>query len=303
MKAVNLIPTEQRGGGTVGSRSEGAVFAVLGLLAGVVVLTLLYGLAHHELSTRRNEAAALAARAQQAQAQAAELASYTSFVALREQRLQAISTLIGSRFDWSAAMGELSRVLPSDVALSSLQGTIGAGTATASPKAAAPAAAASATASASAVSSATPPGATPSFTLTGCAASQVVVAQTLVRLHLISGVDDVTLQSSAKSGSAGASSGGSCPNGDPTFSAQIAFQPLPTPPSSSIEALESTTPASSTAPSSSTTPASSTTTSSSTTPASSTTTSSSTTPSSSTGGSQAASGGRALSSARTGGNR
>jgi hypothetical protein len=278
MKAVNLIPTEQRGGGTVGSRSEGAVFAVLGLLAGVVILTLLYGLAHHELSTRRNEAAALTVRAQQAQAQAAELASYTSFVAMREQRLQAISTLIGSRFDWSAAMGELSRVLPSDVALSSLQGTIGSGTATASAKAAAPAAA-SATASASAVSSATPPGATPSFTLTGCAASQVVVAQTLVRLRLISGVDDVTLQSSAKSGSAGASSSGSCPNGDPTFSAQIAFQPLPTPPSSSIEALESTTPASSTTPSSSTAPASS------------------------TGGSRAGSGGRTLSSARTGGNR
>jgi Tfp pilus assembly protein PilN len=273
MKAVNLIPTEQRGGGTVGSRSEGAVFAVLGLLAGVVVLTLLYGFAHHELSNRRAEAAALAARAQQAQAQAAELASYTSFVALREQRLQAISTLIGSRFDWSAAMGELSRVLPGNVSLSSLQGTIGAGSATVSATSDAPAAgsaatASAATASAASVSSATPPGATPTFTLTGCAASQDVVAQTLVRLHLISGVDNVTLQSSAKSGSAGASGGGgSCPGGDPTFSAQIAFQPLPTPPSSSVQALESTTPASS------------------------------------TGDTRQASGGRTLSSARAGGDR
>ncbi len=44
---------------------------------------------------------------------------------MREQRLQAISQLIGSRFDWSAAMGELSRVLPRTISLSSLQGTIG----------------------------------------------------------------------------------------------------------------------------------------------------------------------------------
>ncbi len=252
MRAVNLIPSEQRGGGAIGARSEGAAFAVLGLLAGIAVLTLMYGLAHHSLSSRRSEASSLAARAAQVQAQAAQLAPYTSFVAIREQRLQAISTLIGSRFDWSAAMGELSRVLPSDVSLSSLQGTIGTTTgSTLSSKAAAAAAAAasSTTTAATAVSSATPPGAVPTFTLAGCATSQVVVAQTLVRLRLVSGVGNVTLQSSTKTGGSGggASSGstGACPNGDPVFSVQVTFQPLPTPPASSLGALESATPAAS----------------------------------------------------------
>ncbi|HWX45808.1 MAG TPA: hypothetical protein VNY52_10865 [Solirubrobacteraceae bacterium] len=251
MKAVNLIPPEQRSGGSVGARSEGAVFAVLGLLAGLAVLTLLYGVAHHQLSSRRAEAATLSARAQQVQEQAAALAPYTSFVALREQRLQAIAQLIGSRFDWAGSLGELSRVLPSDVALSTLAGTVGsttAGTSSSSSSfsssaraAATSSSASSAAAAATPISSATPPGAAPSFTLSGCAASQAVVAQTLVRLRLISGVSDVTLQSSTESGSGGGGGGsGSCPGGDPVFTVQASFQPLPTPLATSTEKLEST---------------------------------------------------------------
>ncbi len=49
-----------------------------------------------------------------------------------------------------------------------------------------------------AVTSATPPGSVPTFTLSGCATSQSEVAQTLDRLRLIDGVSEVTLQSSTK---------------------------------------------------------------------------------------------------------
>jgi Tfp pilus assembly protein PilN len=241
MRAVNLIPAEQRKGGAVGRRSQGVAFAVLGLLAGAALLTFLYGSASHQLESRKAEAAALTKQAQQVQAQAAQLSSYTSFMQMREQRLQAISQLIGSRFDWSATMYELSRVLPSTVSLSSLQGTIGSATATPSKSSAAPAAGSTAsTTAAASVASATPPGTTPTFSLAGCATSQIAVAQTLVRLRLISGVSNVTLQSSAKSGSGGGGSGGSgsCPEGAPAFSVQVTFQPLPTPPSSSAETLE-----------------------------------------------------------------
>ncbi|MFI5003653.1 MAG: hypothetical protein ACHQE6_01445 [Solirubrobacterales bacterium] len=255
MRAVNLIPSEQRSGGAVGARSEGAAFAVPVLLAGLAILALLYGVAHHQAASRRAEAASLTARAQQLQAQAARLASYTSFVAMREDRLQAISQLVGSRFDWSAAMGELSRVLPSDVSLSTMQGTVGSttGSATGS-KASSSAAAASAssssssttTAASASVISATPPGTVPTFTLAGCATSQSVVAQMLVRLRLVGGVGNVTLQSSTKSTSSGGAGSGGCPGGDPAFSVQVSFEPLPAPPSSSIQALESTASASST---------------------------------------------------------
>jgi hypothetical protein len=56
-----------------------------------------------------------------------------------------------------------------------------------------------------------------------------VVAQTLERLRLIDGVSEVTLTSStssAASASGGGASGG-CPAGDPAFTLQVTFDPLP----------------------------------------------------------------------------
>jgi Tfp pilus assembly protein PilN len=232
MRAVNLIPSEQRGGGTVGARSGGAVFLVLGLLGGLVVLAFLYGSSHHQLQTRRSEAATLSARAQQVEAQAAQLAPYASFMQLREQRLTSIAQLIGGRFDWSNVMGELSRVLPSDVSLTTLVGAVGA-------SGAKPTSSASTASTAGAVSSATPPGTTPSLTLGGCATSQTVVAQMLVRLHLIAGVSEVTLQSSTKAGGGATGGNGTCAGKDPAFSVVVDFEPLPTAATPSIKALTS----------------------------------------------------------------
>ncbi len=168
---------------------------------------------------------------------------------MREQRIQAIATLVGSRFDWSGAMGELSRVLPGNVSLSSMQGTVGSTTATTGAKApssvtATTTASTAGAAGGGAVSSSTPPGTVPTFTLGGCATSQATVAQMLVRLRLISGVSSVTLLSSTKSTSGGGG-GGSCAAGDPLFSVQVSFEALPTPPSSSVNQLESTASASS----------------------------------------------------------
>jgi Tfp pilus assembly protein PilN len=220
MRAVNLIPEDQRGGGAVAARSGGAAFLVLGLLAGVAVLALLYGMAHHSVESHRAEAASLTARAAEVQAQATRLAPYTTFMAMREERLQAVAQLVGSRFDWSNAMGELSRVLPHNVALTTVQGTIGIAESTG--RGAAPS-----TPSAATVASSTPPGATPTVTLGGCAASQSVVAQMLVRLRLIGGVSNVALQSSTKSGGSSGGGGGSCPGGDPVFNVQVTFNPLP----------------------------------------------------------------------------
>jgi Tfp pilus assembly protein PilN len=232
MKAVNLIPADQRGGASVGAgRSEGAVYAVLGLLAGLALFAFLYGMADHQISSRKARVATLEAQAQQATAQANELAPYTSFIALREQRVQEVSQLVDSRFDWAHSFHELGRVLPRDATISSLTGTIGSSTATAAAPAAAPAAPSASTASAGAstsVASATPPGSVPAFALSGCATSQSEVALTLDRLRLIDGVSEVTLQSSAKGGASGGSGG--CSGKDPAFTVQVAFDPLPATP-------------------------------------------------------------------------
>ncbi|HST55960.1 MAG TPA: hypothetical protein VLJ42_08705 [Solirubrobacteraceae bacterium] len=273
MKAVNLIPADQRGGSaSAKGQSEGGAFVVLGVLAGLAIMALLYGMAHHQISSRRGEAATLSAQAQAAQAQAQALAPYTSFAALHQQRLQAISQLVDTRFDWAHTFHEIGRVLPYGVALTSVHGSIAADAAIAAPVAATPtptstgtsstantstgstAAAATPAPAASPVTSATPAGSTPIFTLSGCATSQSEVARALQRMRLIDGVSDVELQSSTKptgSGGSGGSSSGSCPHGNPAFSVQITFSALPDSPSagsSAAPAAAGATPAAATAP-------------------------------------------------------
>jgi Tfp pilus assembly protein PilN len=237
MRAVNLIPAEQRSGQPVGAgRSQGGAYAVLVLIAGIAIMAYSYGSADHQISSRHAQVASLTAQAQQAQAAAERLAPYTSFIALREQRTQAVKALVDSRFDWAHVLHEFGRVLPAQASISSLSGTIGTGTGSASTSssgasssAASSSAASSSTASSSAVASSTPPGSVPTFTLAGCATSQTSVALTLERLRLIDGVKEVTLQSSTTGSSGGGSSGGGCPAHDPTFTATVSFDPLPSP--------------------------------------------------------------------------
>jgi Tfp pilus assembly protein PilN len=220
VRAVNLIPADQRGGKARGpARSEGGAYAVLALLGGLAVCALLYGIANHQVSTRTAQANALAAETQRSQARAAQLAPYTSFIALREQRTQAVLGIVNSRFDWAHAMHELGRVLPLGTSISALSGTVGSATATTAAAAGKPGATGT---------SATPPGSVPTFTITGCSISQSEVALTLDRLRLIDGVSEVTLTSSAKTANAGSgATGGACVGGDPSYTAVVSFAPLP----------------------------------------------------------------------------
>lgn len=237
MRAVNLIPSESRSGAAPGAgRSGGGAYAVLAVVGGLAILALLYGVAHHQVSSRRTQAASLTARAQSAQAEAAQLAPYTSFATLRQQRLQAVSDLVDARFDWPHAFHELGRVLPRDASITSLEGTVGststsaAPTPSPSPGSSSSAASTPASAGGATATSATPPGSVPTFTLSGCATSQQEVALTLERLRLVDGVSEVALQSSTKAAggaSGGAGVSGKCEGGQPVFTVRITFAPLP----------------------------------------------------------------------------
>jgi hypothetical protein len=245
MRAVNLIPAENRGGTSVGvGRSDGGAYAVLVLVAGLALFAFLYGRADKQISSRRAQAATLTVQAQRAQAQATQLAPYASFIAMREQRVKAVADLVDSRFDWAHVFHEFGRVLPASASVLSLTGTIGAASGasspaapaaaaptTGAPAAAAPASGATGSAAASPVTSATPPGSIPVFALTGCATGQPAVAQVLNRLRLIDGVAKVILQTSAQSSSSasGAAGAGGCENGQAAYAAEVSFQPLPTP--------------------------------------------------------------------------
>jgi Tfp pilus assembly protein PilN len=226
MRAVNLIPSEQRTGAELGvGRSQGGAYAVLAVIAGLAVMIVLYGRADHAISTKKAQAASLTQQAQTAETLASRLAPYTSFVAMREQREQAVETLLESRFDWAHVFHEFGRVLPVGTSVSSLDGTVGAKAASGPSKG--PVGGAATTSGS--VASSTPPGSVPTFTISGCAVGQSQVAELLERLRLIDGVSEVTLTSSESSstGAGGGASGG-CPPHDPSYTAQVTFEPLPT---------------------------------------------------------------------------
>jgi Tfp pilus assembly protein PilN len=235
MRAVNLIPADQRSGASIGAgSSEGAAYAVIAVVGGIALLAFLYARADHQITSRRSQAATLTAETQRAQAEASQLAPYTTFAQLRQQRMAAVSQLVDSRFDWAHVFHEFGRVLPPEVSVSSLTGAVGAASAGSAPAASAPAPAAPAAAApaagaaaSSTVTSATPPGSVPLFTLTGCATSQPAVALMLDRLRLMDGVSNVTLQSSTKSAAGSGSGGGGCVAGEPAFTVQVTFNPLP----------------------------------------------------------------------------
>jgi hypothetical protein len=233
MKAVNLIPVDQRGGSArAASRSQGGAYFVLAILGGLALLAFVYGAARHQVSTRKAKVLALEAQVQRVQADASRLAPYSSFVALREQREQAVSQLVNSRFDWAHAFHELGRVLPANVSISSLTGTVG-GTPGSGPSSSAPSGNAGSQSGAAAksgsVASSTPAGSVPTFTIAGCAKTQSTVAIVLDRLRLIDGVGAVTLQSSTKPSGGGSvgSARANCPKSYPVFSVQVTFAPLP----------------------------------------------------------------------------
>jgi Tfp pilus assembly protein PilN len=237
MKAVNLIPGERRRKSRdVIGRSGGGALGVLVLIAGLAVLAALYGSARHQVSSQTGEAASLTAQTNALEARTGRLSSYSSFVSMAEQRMRTVSQLVESRFDWSHALNELGRVLPTDTALDSLHGAVGSASGQASTSSSS---SSSSTTSTSSTSS-TPPGSSPVFTISGCATSQSVVAQTLQRLRLMDGVTEVQLQSSTRSGSSGGGSasagGGSCLASDPSFTVQVGFAALPAAPALSAPA-------------------------------------------------------------------
>jgi hypothetical protein len=247
MKAVNLIPGEQREGGAglagLTGRSGGGALIVLGMIAGIAVLVAMYGTAHHSVSSQAGEVASISAEASAVRASAGRLTPYTSFVTMADERTHTVAQLVQARFDWSHSLHELGRVLPAGTSLSALHGAVGAGeTSSSSPSASSSTSAAAAGAPASS----TPPGSTPIFTLTGCAKSQTVVAQALQRLRLMDGASEVQLQSSTKSdtGSSSGGASGGCPANDPAFTAQVTFTGLPAAPATSVPSAASATTAS-----------------------------------------------------------
>lgn len=198
MRAVNLIPTEERRArrtpfSDVSGPTRGLVgFLVLAILAVAVFVTLSNG-----VSDRRARLASVQAQAAVVEQQAAALKPYGDVAALRERSLQTVRSLAAERFDWPGMLGEVSRRLPADVTLMSLNGT--------APEPVA----------ASAGAAPTPGASGARVQLSGCTSDHSAVARVMERLRAVSGVADVQLASSNATGaSSDAGNSGGCPRRD-----------------------------------------------------------------------------------------
>jgi Tfp pilus assembly protein PilN len=176
MRAVNLIPADARGAGSgAPGRSGGAVYVLLGGLAGLVLMAGLWASAHSGAASGRTELARLQQEAAAAQGRATALGEYRQATELRASRTATVTTLAKTRFDWAGLLTDLARTLPGDVHLTVLNGVVAGG---------------------------------PTVSLEGCAPSHARVAEVMTMLRSLPRVTGVSLASSTASQAGGQSSGG-----------------------------------------------------------------------------------------------
>jgi Tfp pilus assembly protein PilN len=191
MKAVNLIPPDARKSGR-GSAGPGfatgiGAYVLLGALAVAVLMAGAWAMTGRQLSDKQTDLARVQREAQTAEAKVASLAPYKQFSTLATSRVDTLTGLIDGRFDWSAGLREVARVIPADVDLTSLVGTTS------------PSSRVEGAGGNGSLRSALP---VPAIDLIGCARSQSRVAELLARLRAVDGVQRVSLSSSEKSDSA-----------------------------------------------------------------------------------------------------
>jgi Tfp pilus assembly protein PilN len=218
VRRVNLIPTEERA--TVAEARHGSSYVVIGVLGALVVAALIYVVTLNQITDREDGIARTNAKIAEEESKGAELSPYERFAAIKENRLQSVRQLAGSRFDFERLMRELALVLPPQTWITNLEadtsGNIDENSETVE-------------------ASATP---SPTLKVDGCTTSQKRVAVVLVRLRRLyrasgselldsteQGQDAASGNSSAPSDSAGASS--DCGDKRFKFSATVSFSPTP----------------------------------------------------------------------------
>jgi Tfp pilus assembly protein PilN len=191
VKPVNLLPASARPY-VASDRKPTSSYALLGVLALLVVAAVVYVSTSNKITTRKDQIQTAQAEQAQAQQKAASLQSYGTYSQIASTRISTVASLAVGRIDYERLMRETARVLPAGVWLSSVDAEAGTG---------------STSATTATGGTATGTG-SPTVQLVGCAKNQDDVAATLVRLRAIHGSDDVNLNSSGTSAGAGTGGGG-----------------------------------------------------------------------------------------------
>lgn len=236
MRPVNLIPPEDRRGEQAPLRTGPLPYILLGGLVALLLGITAIVITNNQIGESKNEVAKLESEDAAASAKAQHLAHFTQFRTMSEQRVETVSSLADSRFDWERVMRELALVLPRDVWLVGL-------TASASSEASVSGGGGAGSAMRGSIAG-------PAMELTGCAKGQEAVAGFVTALKDIDGVTRVGVQSSelgekeaAGGGGGGGGAGEAGASGDECrthqfiakFEIVVAFDAAPVPATAGTE--------------------------------------------------------------------
>jgi Tfp pilus assembly protein PilN len=210
VKAVNLIPTDQRRATPSGNASGGA-YAVLGVLAVLLVMAVAYVITSNSANDRQSKADQARQEAAGAESKSKQLGAFSDFSAVKDQRLASVMAASQTRFDWERFMRELSRVMPQDSWVHTTSASVLGDSATGN-----------VTSTATTTSTALPG---PTANLIGCTPHQSEVARMMVRLEQMYRVTDVALNESSQESAGGVTSLQNC--GDLyKFDLTVTFTPM-----------------------------------------------------------------------------
>lgn len=204
MRAVNLIPRDSRRTGlAAGGIPFGPGYVILLALAIAVVLVTVLVVTNNTIATRQAKLASLRSELAADQTVVARLGSYQRFAQLAQARITTVRDIVSQRFDWHAALGDLSRVVPPGTTLQTVN-------ASASPG------------SGGSTSSLRGDITSPAFDLTGCTGTQDDVARLMSRLRAMDEVTRVALESTIATSGPSTGGSGTCTSG-PTFHIVVWF--------------------------------------------------------------------------------
>jgi Tfp pilus assembly protein PilN len=123
VRPINLIPADDQGG-RLPARAGSLSYVVLGALAAILLAVTLYVLTNNQISDSKAKVAVLEQERDAAQARAESLSAFAEFSTMQEQRAATVTSLAQSRFDWERVLRELALVLPEDVWLVEMEGTV-----------------------------------------------------------------------------------------------------------------------------------------------------------------------------------
>ncbi len=124
MRPVNLIPPEDQRGDRAPGRTGAVPYVLLGALAVGLIGVIAMAMTSKQISDREAEKQGLNQDLQAATARAEALRPFADFRAVQETRNATVASLAQSRFDWERVLRELALVIPSDVWLLNLTGTV-----------------------------------------------------------------------------------------------------------------------------------------------------------------------------------